>query len=49
MGRNLHSYDGRQWNGYFDGATPVIHQVSSWLKNEIDRLFTALPGSDGAF
>jgi hypothetical protein len=45
----LPSYDGRQWNGYFDGATPVTHQVTSWLKDEIDRLFAALPGSDGAF
>ena len=45
----LPGYDGRQWNGYFDGATPVTHQVCSWLKEEIDRLFAALPGSDGAF
>lgn len=45
----LPSYDGRQWNGYFDGTTPVTHQVCGWLKEEIDRLFAALPGSDGAF
>jgi hypothetical protein len=45
----LPGYDGRQWNGYFDGATPVTHQILSWLNEEIVRLFAALPGSDGAF
>jgi nucleoside phosphorylase len=45
----LPRYDGRQWNGHFDGATPVTHQVCAWLKEEVERLFEALPGSDGAF
>ncbi|MDA9426226.1 NACHT domain-containing protein [Bradyrhizobium sp. CCBAU 53380] len=45
----LPRYDGNQWNGYFDGATPVTHEVCAWLKDEIERLFRALPGSDGAF
>jgi Type I restriction enzyme R protein N terminus (HSDR_N) len=45
----LPRYDGTQWSGYFDGATPVTHQVCEWLKDEIKRLFRALPGSDGAF
>jgi hypothetical protein len=34
---------------YFDGATPVTHQVCAWPKEEVERLFRALPGSDGAF
>lgn len=42
-------YDGRQWNGYFDGATPVTHEVCWILTDELKRLFDALPGSDGAF
>jgi hypothetical protein len=46
---SLPSYNGRQWNGYFDGATPVTHHVSRWLNEEIVRVFTALPGGDGAF
>jgi uncharacterized protein (DUF934 family) len=45
----LPRYDGRQWNGYFDGATPVTHEVCAWLKDEIERLFRPLPGGDGAF
>lgn len=45
----LPRYDGRQWTGHFDGATPVTHQVCVWLKDEVERLFRALPGSDGAF
>jgi hypothetical protein len=45
----LPRYDGRQWNGHFDGATPVTHQVCAWLKEEVERLFRALPGSDGSF
>jgi Type I restriction enzyme R protein N terminus (HSDR_N)/NACHT domain len=45
----LPRHDGRQWTGYFDGATPVTHQVCAWLKEEVERLFRALPGSDGAF
>jgi len=45
----MSSYDGRQWAGYFDGATPVMHEVCSLLKYEIDHLFEALPHSDRAF
>ena len=45
----LPRYDGRQWSGHFDGATPVMHHVCAWLKEEVERLFRALPGSDGAF
>jgi hypothetical protein len=45
----LPKYDGRQWTGQFDGATPVTHHVCEWLKEEIERIFRALPGSDGAF
>jgi hypothetical protein len=42
-------YDGRQWNGYFDGATSVTHEVCSLLEDELKHLFEALPHSDGAF
>lgn len=42
-------YDGRQWNGHFDGATPVTHEVCWILTDELKHLFDALPGSDGAF
>lgn len=45
----LPRYDGTQWNGHFDGATPVVHEVCSWLKEEVESLFRPLPGSDGAF
>ncbi len=45
----LPRYDGRQWNEHFDGATPVTHLVCAWLKEEVEGLFRALPGSDGAF
>jgi hypothetical protein len=45
----LSFYDGRQWNGHFDGATPVTHEVCSLLKDELKHLFEALPHSDGAF
>lgn len=45
----LPCHDGRQWSGHFDGATPVTHQICAWLKEEVERLFTALPGSDDAF
>jgi hypothetical protein len=42
-------YDGRQWNGHFDGATTVTHEVCSLLMDELKQLFDALPHSDGAF
>jgi hypothetical protein len=45
----LPSYDGRQWNGHFDGATTVTHEVCSLLTDELKQLFDALPHSDGAF
>src|SRR5580658_410468 len=38
-------YDGSQWNGHFDGATPVTHEVCSLLKDELKHLFEALPYS----
>jgi hypothetical protein len=42
----LSSYDGYQWNGYFDGATPVMHEVCSLLTDELRHLFGPLPHSD---
>jgi Type I restriction enzyme R protein N terminus (HSDR_N) len=45
----LSLYDGRHWNGRFDGATSVTHEVCSLLKDELKHLFKALPHSDGAF
>jgi hypothetical protein len=40
-------YDGRQWNGHFDGATTVTHEVCSLLTDELKQLFDAMPHSDG--
>lgn len=45
----LSSHDGRQWNGHFDGATPVTHEVCSMLRDDLQQIFNALPHSDGAF
>jgi hypothetical protein len=45
--REMPSYDGRNWHGHFDGATPVVHDVCRQLKDEITRLFSELPHSDG--
>ncbi len=47
--KHMSSYDGRQWNGRFDGATSVTHEVCSLLEGELKHLFEALPHSDGAF
>ncbi|MDO9294895.1 type I restriction enzyme HsdR N-terminal domain-containing protein [Bradyrhizobium sp.] len=41
------SYDGHNWHGYFDGATPVIHDVCRQLADEIKRVFSPLPSNDG--
>jgi hypothetical protein len=45
----LPRHDGTRRNGHFDGATPVVHEVCGWLKEEIELLFRQLPGGDGAF
>ncbi|WP_158928819.1 type I restriction enzyme HsdR N-terminal domain-containing protein [Acidisphaera sp. S103] len=46
----LSSYNGYQWDGgYFDGGTPVTHQVRSLLMAELRDIFDSLPGGDGAF
>jgi hypothetical protein len=45
----LPTFDGRQWDGHFDGATTVTHEVCSLLKGDIDGLFEALPSSDGTY
>lgn len=42
----LPQFDGRQWTGHFDGATTVVHEVCSMLKNELERLFSAIPSHD---
>lgn len=42
-------YDGSAPNGYFGGATPVAHEVMSWLRDELGRLFRNLPSGDRAF
>ena len=44
----LPNFDGTQWMGYFDGATPVVHEVCSMLKNELTELFSAIPYNDWA-
>jgi hypothetical protein len=45
----LSFYDGRQWNGHYDGATTVTHEVCSLLTEELKHVFSALPSGDGAF
>jgi hypothetical protein len=45
----LPTFDGRQWNGHFDGATTVTHEVCSLLTDEINGLFEALASSDGSY
>jgi hypothetical protein len=44
----LPNFDGRQWAGHFDGATTVVHEVCSMLKDELEGLFSAIPSYDGA-
>lgn len=41
------SYDGHNWHRHFDGATPVIHDVCRQLTDEMKRVFSPLPHSDG--
>jgi hypothetical protein len=36
-------FDGTQYSGYFDGATSVVHEVCSILKDELTSLFSAIP------
>jgi hypothetical protein len=42
----LLSFNGDQWNGQFDGATSVMHDVCSILKSELTNLFSVLPIRD---
>jgi hypothetical protein len=41
------SDDGHNWHRHFDGATPVVHDVCRQLTDEIKRVFSPLPHSDG--
>ena len=41
--KHMSSYDGRQWNGPFDGATSVTHEVCSLLEGELKHLVEAIP------
>ena len=43
----LSDFSGRQWNNHFDGATPVVHDVCSLLKDDLDRVFSSMPRQDG--
>jgi Type I restriction enzyme R protein N terminus (HSDR_N) len=42
-------YDGSTLDGHFDGMTPVVSTVCSWLKDDLKHLFEGLPASDGSF
>jgi hypothetical protein len=44
--REMPPYDGTQWNGRFDGATPVTHDMCQLLEDEIKHMFSALPAND---
>jgi hypothetical protein len=46
--RELPFYDGREWTGHYDGATPVTHDVCQQLVAELKRVFEALPAHDSA-
>ena len=43
---HLPSFDGRQWTGRFDGATPVTHEVCEIITNELKDIFSDLPHND---
>jgi hypothetical protein len=45
----LPTFDGIQWNGHFDGATTVTHEVCSLLTDDLKGLFEALPSSDSKY
>jgi hypothetical protein len=47
--RLLPAFEGRQWNGHFDGATTVTHEVCSLLTDDFKGLFEALPSSDSKY
>ena len=42
-------YDGSTLYGHFDGMTPVVSTVCSWLNDDLKHLFEGLPASDGSF
>lgn len=44
----LPDFNGRQWTGHFDGATTVVHEVCSMLKDELKKLFSAIPYRESA-
>jgi Type I restriction enzyme R protein N terminus (HSDR_N) len=43
----LSDFTGRQWDYHFDGATPVVHEVCSLLKDDLERVFSSMPQQDG--
>jgi hypothetical protein len=42
----LSNFDGQDWTGHFDGGTTVAHEVRSMLKDELAKLFEAIPYRD---
>jgi hypothetical protein len=42
-------YDGHTLSGHFNGMTPVVSEVCSWLNDDLKHLFKGLPASDGSF
>ena len=42
-------YDGSTLHGHFDGMSPVVSTVCSWLNDDLKHLFEGLPTSDGSF
>ncbi len=42
----LADFSGQQSSGYFDGATPAIHDVCSLLKSDLEAVFSSMPRND---
>ncbi|WP_210161392.1 type I restriction enzyme HsdR N-terminal domain-containing protein [Bradyrhizobium sp. STM 3843] len=42
----LSDFSGRHYTGYFDGATPAIHDVCDLLKRDLEWIFSSMPRHD---
>jgi hypothetical protein len=44
----MQNFEGYRWNGQFDGATSVAHDVCGLISREIETTFSSLPSQDVA-
>ncbi|WP_426409455.1 type I restriction enzyme HsdR N-terminal domain-containing protein [Bradyrhizobium ganzhouense] len=42
----LPDFSGQQYNGRFDGGTPAIHEACSWLRSDLNDIFSSMPHRD---